>query len=97
MATYLGQSHATFAVAGEISYADSAELVTRHFVWRQSERAKITSQTRNFFLVSEILPEVGMEIAENVQRAFVKGLRNHFGIEPKSAILDSTYSTWDFV
>ncbi len=94
--TELGQSSPIYAEAGEVSYTDSEELITRHFVWRQSETGKIVTTTKNFFLVSEILPEAGKEVAEKVEKAFVDGLREHFGIEAKSAILNASSLRWDW-
>lgn len=94
--TELGQSSSTPASAGEVSYMDAEQLITRHFVWRQAERAKIVPTTTSFFLVSEILPEVGRSVAENVQRSFVDSLQEHFNISPKSAILDSSTTRWEF-
>lgn len=92
----LGQPNAVSADAGEVAYADSSELITRHFVWRQSEKAKIVQATNNFFLISEILSDISREVAENVQRAFIEGLREHFGVEARSAIIDSKTAKWEF-
>lgn len=94
--TELGHSEPTAAAAGEVSYTDAEELITRYFVWRQSERAKIDPKTKNFFLISEILPEVGREVAERVRHNFVEALQPFFGVEPISAILDSGTSRWEF-
>lgn len=94
--TELGRSDAVQAAPGEVSYADAEELITRHFVWRQSEKAKITQETKNFFLISEILPEVGPQVAENVRSGFVNYLRKFFNLDVKSGILDSNTSAWDF-
>lgn len=94
--TELGRSDSTVAAPGEVSYMDAEELITRHFVWRQAERAKVVPTTTSFFLVSEILPEVGRGVAETVQRSFVDSLQEHFNIRPKSAILDSSTARWEF-
>ncbi len=94
--TELGQAESVQASPREVSYADAEELITRHFVWRQSERAKITHQTTNFFLISEILPEVGGQVAEDVRSSFGEYLREFFKLDVRTAILDSNISTWDF-
>jgi len=54
----LGKKDAVFAEAGEVAYihVPSNELVTRHFVWRQSVRGAITPATTAFFMVSELIP-----------------------------------------
>ena len=41
---------------GELCYLDDRGVLTRHFVWRQSEYAKIDERTRRLFLVAELLP-----------------------------------------
>ncbi|HEV8194886.1 MAG TPA: phenylalanine--tRNA ligase beta subunit-related protein [Ktedonobacterales bacterium] len=65
---------------GEVCYADGATILTRHFVWRQSRIAAITINTRDVFLVSEILGEVGREVAEAVRDEFESVMREHFGV-----------------
>lgn len=91
-----GQSGPIPVAAGEVSYTDREEVITRHFVWRQSERAKVAPETQEVFLVSEILAPVGEEVAADVERAFVEGLREHFGSEARSAILEPGTGRWDW-
>lgn len=91
-----GQSGPVAVAAGEVSYTDAQEIITRHFVWRQSERAKVGPETREVFLVSEILPAAGSELAEEVERAFVEGLQGSFGVTAHSAILEPGTARWDW-
>jgi len=81
---------------GEVTYADAKELITRHFVWRQSEEAKVTSRTRRLFLVSEILPEVGGDVAESVRNAVADGLREYFDVEADTRVLQRGTERWDW-
>jgi len=69
--------------AGEVSYADAETLLTRHFVWRQAEKGKITSDTRDVFLVAEVLGEVGQEVARAVAHDFEEVLVRFFNIQPQ--------------
>src|SRR5262245_34169857 len=73
--------------AGEVSYCDAAEIVTRHFVWRQSEAGKLTPQSRSIFFVSEILGDVGRSAAEEVERSLVDGLAAYFGVTLQTTLL----------
>jgi DNA/RNA-binding domain of Phe-tRNA-synthetase-like protein len=73
---------------GEVSYADGAEVVTRHFVWKQSRRALITSDSRNVVFVAEVLGELPAETVDEVRRAFIEGLKHHFNVEARVDILD---------
>jgi DNA/RNA-binding domain of Phe-tRNA-synthetase-like protein len=92
----LGSGARVNVPAGEVCYADPKELVTRHFVWRQSDKAKVAPSTRSVFLVSEILPEVGAAVAETVRAAFVDGLRSNFAVDAASTVLTAGECTWDW-
>lgn len=56
--TELGKSKPVSVEAGEVAYLDldTSELVTRHFVWRQSKLGAVTPKTKAFLLISELLP-----------------------------------------
>jgi DNA/RNA-binding domain of Phe-tRNA-synthetase-like protein len=82
--------------AGEVSYADGSEILTRHFVWKQSRQALITPANSNVFFVSEILAELPFETAEDVRRAFAEGLLRHFNIEAQTDILNCRNSEISF-
>src|SRR5262249_31864957 len=69
---------------GEVCYADGSTILTRHFVWRQSRVAAITPSTRDVFLVSEVLGEVGPEAAEAVRDDFASSMRAHFGVDSQT-------------
>src|SRR6185295_66456 len=83
----LGGASEERALPGEIAYGHDDQLVTRHFVWRQAETAKVTGETRKIFLISEILPEAGELAAEAVMEELVEGLRNHFHATCRAEIL----------
>jgi len=73
---------------GEVSYAIGQTVLTRHFVWRQARGGLIEPGTREVFLVSEVLGEVGQEVAEQVREAFTSGLQANFGVASQSFLLD---------
>lgn len=81
---------------GEVAYTDGATVLTRHFVWRQARGGLIGPATRSVFLVSEILGEVGHEVAAAVLEALREGLRDGFGVHPRTWLLDETApaATW---
>jgi DNA/RNA-binding domain of Phe-tRNA-synthetase-like protein len=72
---------------GEVCYADGDTVLTRHFVWRQSRIAAITPNTRDVFLVSEVLGEVGPEVAEAMRGEFESSMREHFGVASQTWIV----------
>jgi DNA/RNA-binding domain of Phe-tRNA-synthetase-like protein len=92
----LGATDAVSVNAGEVCYADEAALITRHFVWRQSEEAKVTSETRRLFLVSEILPAAGRTVATEVSQEFLTGMRKYFGVDAQVSILQTGEERWDW-
>ena len=65
---------------GEVSYAAGQTILTRHFVWRQAREGLIGPDTRQVFLVSEVLGEVGREVAEAVVEEFRAGLQEYFSV-----------------
>jgi DNA/RNA-binding domain of Phe-tRNA-synthetase-like protein len=91
----LGTRNIEKALPGEIAYACGEELVTRHFVWRQAELGKVTTGTRDFFMVSEILPEPGTTAAEEVRDHLVRGLADHFGVQCDAKILAAGTTIWE--
>jgi DNA/RNA-binding domain of Phe-tRNA-synthetase-like protein len=94
--TELGRTVPVAVDAGEICYATSSALVTRHFVWRQSEMAKVTEPTRRVFFVSEVLPEAGSDTAERIVTSFAANLHKFFGVHMRTAILTSDACEWEF-
>lgn len=73
--------------AGEVSYADDQEILTRHFLWRQSKKGLIVPMTQNVLLLSEILGEFDTSLCEKVQYAFVEGIEKYFGVNARVDIL----------
>ncbi|HEU0302834.1 MAG TPA: phenylalanine--tRNA ligase beta subunit-related protein [Longimicrobium sp.] len=92
----LGEEETATVGASELAYRDSEELVTRHFVWRQSEKAKVTPETRRAFLVSEILEPVGAEVAERVRRDLAGEIEARLGATVSSACLDPGTGVWSW-
>jgi DNA/RNA-binding domain of Phe-tRNA-synthetase-like protein len=98
----LGCSEYLSMEEGEVCYADHKELITRHFVWRQSEKAKITTTTKSFFFVSELIPMEGEDAAEIDERAeqlkcaLQKDCLSLFHISLQVDILSLPTDRWDW-
>ena len=92
----LDQDQATTLPTGEVAYATGANVLTRHFVWRQSRRGLIRPESRDVALVSEILPQLPREVVGKVEADLVGGLRSIFGVDGQSFVVDSTQpgATW---
>ncbi|MFQ6015138.1 MAG: B3/4 domain-containing protein [Anaerolineae bacterium] len=74
--------------AGEVAYADAETILTRHFVWRQAEKGKITPTTDRVFLVAEVLGEVGLVVAQGVAHDFEEVLVRFFDLRPQVFLVD---------
>lgn len=74
---------------GEVAYTDGATVLTRHFVWRQSRAGLIEPSTTSVFLVSEVLGEVGADVADAVLEDFRGGLEQYFGVEAQIFLVDA--------
>jgi len=57
--TPLGGGKPEETVVGEIVYADDADILTRHFLWRQADKGKITDGSRRFVFVCELIESMG--------------------------------------
>ena len=78
---------------GEVAYADRETILTRHFVWRQARTGLIAPSTQSVFLVSEVLGELGREVAEKVLNDFRAGLQAYFDVTPHAFLVDEQHST----
>jgi DNA/RNA-binding domain of Phe-tRNA-synthetase-like protein len=81
---------------GEVAYATGSDVLTRHFVWRQSKQALVGPATRDVLLVAEVLPEVGQAAAGEVAEAFGFGLREHFEVDAATFVVDARSPAVDF-
>ena len=75
----------------EVAYASGNEILTRHFVWKQSHTGLLNESTRSVFLVSEVLGEVEESadgLAQAVLEDLCEGLRRHFGAEPVNFLVE---------
>ena len=75
----------------EVAYASGNEILTRHFVWKQSHTGLLSESTRSVFLVSEVLGEVEESadgLAQAVLEDLCEGLRRHFGAEPVNFLVE---------
>ena len=94
--TALGEETAVRVPAGEVAYADGQTILTRHFVWRQAQTGLITPFTHAVFLVSEILGEVGQDVAEAVLTDLQTGIQVWFKVPTQAYLLDerNTAVSW---
>lgn len=89
----LGAAEPEALPAGEVSYVSGGQVLTRHFVWRQSQLGALVPETRNVFLVSEVLGPVAQastgDLAQTMLTDFCDGLRDYFGVTAHPFLLDA--------
>ena len=65
--TSLGGGPREETTAGEIVYADDVDILTRHFLWRQAEKGKITGASKRCVVICELLAEMGEETVQSAK------------------------------
>jgi DNA/RNA-binding domain of Phe-tRNA-synthetase-like protein len=78
---------------GEVAYASGNEILTRHFVWKQSHVGLLSESTRSVFLVCEVLGEVEEStdgLAQAVSEDLSEGLRRLFGADPRTFLVEES-------
>lgn len=76
---------------GEVAYASGNEILTRHFVWKQSHVGLLSESTRSVFVVCEVLGEVEESaggLAQGVLEDLSEGLHRHFVAEPTTFLVE---------
>jgi DNA/RNA-binding domain of Phe-tRNA-synthetase-like protein len=86
--TALGGSSNEPTIASEIIYADDSDVLTRQFLWRQSEKAKITQNTKQFLFVCELLESMGNEVQAHAQKLITTKFKEFFNGEIQNFTID---------
>jgi DNA/RNA-binding domain of Phe-tRNA-synthetase-like protein len=63
----IGKSETTLTIPEEIVYSDELDVLTRQFLWQQSEKAKITDSTTSVVFVFELLSDMGLDLIEKAR------------------------------
>ncbi len=72
---------------GEIAYCTGSDVLTRHFVWRQSRRALLTPETTRAIFMAEVLGKVGETVATAVQRDLEVNIQTSLNARSRTACL----------
>ncbi|UCD79963.1 MAG: hypothetical protein JSW26_00590 [Desulfobacterales bacterium] len=65
--TPLGGGPQEETTVGEIVYADDVDILTRHFLWRQAEKGKITRASKRCVVICELLAAMGEETVQSAK------------------------------
>ena len=77
----IGRDETSVTMPGEIVYSDGADVLTRQFLWQQSEKAKITGSTRRVVFVFEFLAGMGDEFIDGAVGTIEDKFRTLLGAE----------------
>ena len=73
---------------GEVVYADDKEIVCRRWNWRESDKTKLSEDTKRFVLVIDAMPPINRRVVETALEEAKKLLGEHCGAKCVSKILD---------
>jgi DNA/RNA-binding domain of Phe-tRNA-synthetase-like protein len=73
--------------SGEVAYLDGAEVLTRHWVWRQSHKDRMRPESRNVFVPVDGLREAGEGVVRAALQEAERGLATIFGAGTRSGLL----------
>ena len=88
----LGCSEVQGVREGEVVYADGREVLCRRWNWRESEKTKMTEETRDVLLVCEGLPPVAAENIKQIIMDLSQLIQDYLGGEIEKGVLGGTYS-----
>ena len=83
---------------GEIVYASGSQVRTRRWTWRQSERGKITEETRSILYPIDGFTDVNETQVREATEEFVTLLRRFFGegVEIETGFVDREHPRFEF-
>ncbi|HFI0644328.1 TPA: B3/4 domain-containing protein [Streptococcus suis] len=80
---------------GEVCYKDDKGAVCRCFNWRDGERTMITDETKNAFLVMELVNSDRVEDLENALDFISQQAEKFLGVVPEKYLLDCNTPTME--
>ncbi|MFH0712969.1 MAG: phenylalanine--tRNA ligase beta subunit-related protein [Candidatus Micrarchaeota archaeon] len=86
----LGDKEARSPHEGEVIYKDEQNAICRRFNWRETDRTKLTKETKNAILVIECLPPATIAELEKALLELSTLVKNHCCANTKTAILNAT-------
>lgn len=92
----LGSQQLQRARMGEVIYADEKEVLCRRWNWRESDKTKMTEQTRDVLLVCEGLPPVTHVEMEKIVNELARLVKEYCGGMITRDVLDGDKSEWEF-
>lgn len=80
--------------AGEVVYRDDKEVLCRRWNWRESDKTKMTEETRRVLLVAEALPPISAGELERIIQDLEEMITARCGGAGRSTILHKDLVSW---
>ena len=84
---YIGGKEIETCERGEVAYLDDLGFICRRWNWRESDRTKLTGESKNLILVIEALPPAGEHELKEAVGDFVKNAKEDLGGDYSTSIL----------
>ena len=84
----LGEPEARPPRPGEVIYRDRAGAICRRWNWKEADRTKLSSATRNALVVVEGLPPISSREVEDAVEEIARSIREHCGGTVQTRLLD---------
>ncbi|MBY4986314.1 B3/4 domain-containing protein [Streptococcus suis] len=91
----IGDENNNPTLPGEVCYKDDKGAVCRCFNWRDGERTMITDETKNAFLVMELVNFDRVEDLENALDFISQQAEKFLGVVPEKYLLDCNTPTME--
>lgn len=91
----LGFDEPQTARKGEVIYADNREVLCRRWNWRESDKTKMTEDTREVLLVAEGLPPVSAQNIDQVVEDLAQLVEKYCGGETNRNVLSAEKREWE--
>lgn len=91
----IGDENNNPTLPGEVCYKDDKGAVCRCFNWRDGERTMITDETKNAFLVMELVNSDRVEDLENALDFISQQAEKFLGVVPEKYLLDCNTPTME--
>jgi DNA/RNA-binding domain of Phe-tRNA-synthetase-like protein len=73
---------------GEMVYADDRDIRTRRWIWRQSDRGKVTPVSANIFFPIDGFADANLEAVLQAREELSRHLEKYFKVETEQYLLD---------
>jgi len=73
---------------GELVYADGRDIRTRRWIWRQSDRGKVTAESSSIFFPLDGFTDCNLEAVKAAGEELASRIEKYFGVKPAQYHLD---------